>query len=220
MLTTILQLSENAQYALDHLREWNFMWYLIPFLVLLFYMVGTEVEKKNWNGLLAAAGFFLMDWFNELWNALWLHFSEYSAPWLIGDTGEGSTAFISLAGWNIEIMMMFLIMGIYSTKPLLEDKKTKIFGVPNRWVFAIVHATMAVIVEIGLNAIGALVWDYPWWSAKFPLFIFLFGYLHFFVVAYWIFDMESRKKQLITVGVLFAIDLIASILFIGILGWI
>ncbi|MHA1745037.1 MAG: hypothetical protein ACTSWW_03490 [Promethearchaeota archaeon] len=220
MLSLTLQLSDNAQYALDNLRVWDFQWYLIPFLVLLFYMVGTEIEKKNWNGLLAAAGFFLMDWFNELWNALWLHFSGYSAPWLIGDTGAGSTAFISLAGWNIEIMMMFLMMGLYSCKPLLDDKKTKILGIPNRWFFAIVHAAMAVIVEIGLNAVGALVWDYPWWSAKFPLLIFLFGYLHFFVVAYWIFDMESRKKQIITVGVLFAIDLIASILFIGILGWI
>ena len=71
-----------------------------------------------------------------------------------------------------------------------------------------------------LNSIGALTWDYPWWSARAPWLIFLFGYLTFFLVSFWVHDMERIKSKAITVGAIFAGDLIAILVFGVILGWI
>jgi hypothetical protein len=48
----------------------------------------------------------------------------------------------------------------------------------------------------------------------------LIGYVPFFVVSFWVFDMKSIKNKIITVGTIFAIDAIALILFMGILKWI
>jgi hypothetical protein len=71
-----------------------------------------------------------------------------------------------------------------------------------------------------LNAVDALTWDYAWWSAKFPLLIVLFGYLHFFLIAFWVFDMESVRKKIKTVGFIYSVDAVAIILFGFILKWI
>ncbi len=85
---------------------------------------------------------------------------------------------------------------------------------------AIVGSIFCVIVEILLNSVGALTWDYPWWNVGVPWLIFLIGYLPFFLVAFWVFDMESVKKKLITVGSILGFDLICLIVFMGILKWI
>ena len=75
-------------------------------------------------------------------------------------------------------------------------------------------------VTVLLNSIGALTWDYVWWSARSPWLIFLFGYLHFFLVSFWVFDMETVRKKAITVGAIFAFDILLVILFGVILHWI
>jgi uncharacterized BrkB/YihY/UPF0761 family membrane protein len=83
-----------------------------------------------------------------------------------------------------------------------------------------VNSAACVIVEIFLNAVDALTWDYSWWSAKSPIPIFLFGYLHFFLVAYWVHDMQSVRSKAITVGAIFAVDAACLIVFGAVLGWI
>jgi hypothetical protein len=71
-----------------------------------------------------------------------------------------------------------------------------------------------------LHAVGALTWDYSWWGVRAPWLIFLIGYLPFFLVAFWVFDMDSFRKKATTVGVIYAFDIICLILFLGILKWI
>jgi hypothetical protein len=75
-------------------------------------------------------------------------------------------------------------------------------------------------VEIVLNLVGALTWDYSWWGAGAPWLIFLIGYLPFFLVAFWVFDMDSLRKKITTVGIVYAFDIICLVLFVGILKWI
>jgi hypothetical protein len=96
----------------------------------------------------------------------------------------------------------------------------RILGIPNRLVIAVVGAAFCVLVEVLLNQIGALIWEYAWWSAGAPWLIFLFGYLHFFLVSFWVHDMERLRSKLITVGAIYTVDLIAILVFGVILGWL
>lgn len=209
--------TQSAKQAMSILRDSSqFQWYVIPLLAILFYVYAMEVEKKNWNLILTGLAFWGMDWFNEIWNALVFHFSNYAPVW----GAPGDTAFLILIGLNIEIAFMFGIAGIVWGKLLLPDKQTKILGIPNRLFIAISGSAFSVFVEYLLNAADALSWDYSWWNRGAPWLIFLFGYLTFFLVAFWVHDMESRKKQLITVSAIYTFDILAIIIFAGFLGWI
>ena len=75
-----------------------------------------------------------------------------------------------------------------------------------------------MFVEVLLNAVGALTWDYTWWRAGVPWLIFLIGYLPFFLVAFWVFDMESVKQKAITVGSILGFDLVCLVVFGAITG--
>ena len=210
-------MTEFSQQALAILRDASqFKWYVIPLLAIVFYIYTTEMEKKNWSLVLAGLAFWGMDWFNEIWNALVFHFTGYAPVW----GAPGNTAFLILIGLNIEIMFMFAIAGIVWTKMLPPDRKTKILGIPNRAFIAVVGAVFCVIIEILLNAANALTWEYSWWSASAPWLIFLFGYLTFFVMAFWVFDMKTIRSKLITVGTIWGVVLVSLIVFIPILKWI
>ena len=174
------------------------------------------MEKRNWNLVLAGLAFWGMDWFNEIWNGLVFHFTNYAPVW----GAPGKTAFLILIGLNIEICFMFAVSGLIWTKMLLPDKKAKILGIPNRAFIAVAGAIFCVFVEYLLNSAGALTWEYAWWGRSAPWLIFLFGYLTFFVTAFWVFDMKAIKSKLITVGTIWAIDIVALILFIPVLNWI
>jgi hypothetical protein len=115
---------------------------------------------------------------------------------------------------------MFAIAGIVFTKQLPRDPAARILGLPNRLFVAICGAVFCVLVECWLNAVGALTWEYAWWSLRAPWLIFLAGYLPFFLVAFWVYDMKSVRKQITTVGVLYAVVIASLVLFGGILGWI
>jgi hypothetical protein len=210
-------MTESASQALAILRDGSlFQWYVIPLLALAFYVYNVEVEKRNWNLVLAGLAFWGMDWFNEIWNALVMHFTGYAPVW----GAPGKTAYLILIGLNIEIMFMFAVAGIVWGKMLLPDKKGKILGLPNRWFVAIAGSAFCVFVEYLLNGVGALTWDYPWWNRSAPWLIFIFGYLTFFVVAFWVHDMKTLKAKLITVGTIWAVVIASLILFIPILHWI
>ena len=210
-------MTDSALQALSILRDGSqFKWYVIPLLAFVFYVYVIEVEKRNWNIVLAGLAFWGMDWFNEIWNSLVFHLTNYAPVW----GAPGQTAFLILIGLNIEICFMFAIAGITFGKLLLPDKRTRILGIPNRLFIAVTGAAFCVFVEVLLNAIGALSWDYAWWSARAPWLVFLFGYLTFFLVSFWVHDMESVKKKAVVVGTIFAVDLLSILVFGVALRWI
>ena len=53
-----------------------------------------------------------------------------------------------------------------------------------------------------------------------PFLIFLFGYLWCFVFAFWAYDMKEFKQKLQVVEALWAVDVVALIVFAGFLKWI
>ena len=63
-----------------------------------------------------------------------------------------------MSGWNIEIILTFLLVGLYATKFLPKDKDMKILGINNRHFIAIIFSMICVLVELILNQYGALVW--------------------------------------------------------------
>jgi hypothetical protein len=211
-------MSESTLQALSILRDGTlFKWYVIPLLSFVFYVYVVEVEKRHWNAVLAGLAFWGMDWFNEIWNALVLHFSGYAPVWA---APGGDTAYLILVGLNIEIMFMFAVSGIIWTKMLLPKKDDRILGIPNRWVVALGGSAFCVFIEYLLNSMGMLTWDYPWWNRGAPWLIFIFGYLIFFIVAFWVFDMESLKSKIQVVSGIWIFDLVCLVLFMGTLEWI
>jgi len=210
-------MSDSALRALSILRQGNnFQWYVIPLLAFVFYVYTVEAEKRNWSLILAGLAFWGADWFNEIVNGLVLHGTGFAPIW-----GEpGPTAYLILVGLNIETAFMFAVAGIIWTKMLLPNKEDKILGIPNRWFVAIAGSAFSVFVEYFLNAAGALTWEWPWWNRGAPILIFLFGYLTFFIMAFWVFDMKSMKQKIQTVGILWAVDIVSLIVFAGFLKWI
>jgi hypothetical protein len=157
-----------------------------------------------------------MDWFNEIWNALVLHATGYAPVW----GAPADTAFLILVGLNVEICFMFAIAGIVVGKLLPKDPALRILGLPNRVVVALAASTFCVIVELFLNAVGALTWDYWWWSARMPWLIVVFGYYTFFAVAFWVHDLPTVRRKAQVVGALYAFDAACLGLFAGVLRWI
>jgi hypothetical protein len=209
--------TQSALQAARILRDGSlFQWYVIPLFALVVYVYAVEIERRNWDLFFAGLAFWGMDWFNEIWNSLVFHLNGYAPVW----GAPGGTAYLILIGLNIEICFMFAIAGITFGKMLPPDKKLTILGIPNRIFFAIAGSIFCVFVEVLLNAIGALTWDYAWWRASTPWLIFLIGYLPFFLVSFWVHDMERIQSKIVTVGVIYAVDLAAILVFGLGLRWI
>ena len=138
-------MTDSAIQVLAVLRDGSqFKWYVIPLLSLIFYIYVKEVEKRNWNLVLAGLTFWGLDWINEMANGLVLHFTQFAPVW----GTPGSSAFVILAGLNIEIMFMFSISGIVWCKMLLPDKKAKILGLNNRWFIAVAGSAFYGVVAL------------------------------------------------------------------------
>jgi len=209
--------TDSAARALSLLRDPSqFQWYVITLFALVVYVYANEIERRNWNLVFAGLAFWGMDWFNEIWNGLVFHFTQYAPVW----GAPGKTAYLILIGLNIEICFMFAIAGIAFAKMLPRDKKARMLGIPNRLAFAVVGSAFCVLVEVLLNAAGALTWDYPWWNARVPWLIFLIGYFTFFIVSFWVFDMDSLRKKATVVGLIGAVDVVSLVVFGTLLGWI
>ncbi|MEJ2650127.1 MAG: hypothetical protein P8016_17165 [Sedimentisphaerales bacterium] len=155
-------------------------------------------------------------WFNEIWNSLVFHFTDFAPVW----GAPGKTAYLILIGLNIEICFMFAISGVTFGKMLPVDKKVRIWGILNRLLNAIGGSAFCVFVEVLLNAIGVLTWEYSWWNKSAPWLIFLIGYLPFFLVSFWVHDMESVRKKATVIGVIYGVDIVSLLVFGVILCWI
>jgi hypothetical protein len=203
--------------AQDLLRDpTQFKWYAVTLLVLVMYVYSVEVERRRWDIVLAGAAFWLADWINEIINSLVLHFSDRSALW----TTTGDTAYLILIGLTLEISMMFAISGVVFAKSLPPDRRTKLLGLPNRWTIAIAFSLLAVVVELLLHETGYFHWDYWWWNTPFVLPIVVFGYLWFFLIAAYVFDLPDNRRRLRVVGFMAAIVAVSLVLFGPLLGWI
>jgi hypothetical protein len=209
--------TDAASRAIEILRDGSqFQWYVITLFAFVVYVYAVEVERRNWNLVFAGLAFWGMDWFNEIWNALVLHFTGFASVW----GAPGKTAYLILVGLNVEICFMFAVAGVTFGKMLPLDRKLKILGIPNRLFFALANSALCVGIECWLNSIGALTWDYTWWNAGTPWLIFLIGYLPFFLVSFWVHDMQSLRGKVTTVGTIYAINGFAALVFGAGLGWI
>jgi hypothetical protein len=210
----VTSFTREAQHLLRH--PGMFDWSTVTLLALVVYVYAVEVERANWDAALAGIAFWLMDWANEIVNALVLHFNGHAALWTV----TGHTSFLILIGLTVEISLFFAINGVIFAKLLPADRKVKILGVPNRWALSIGLSLVSVGVELLLHADGVFHWYYWWWNvASFPV-IVIFGYLTFYVVAFWVHDMASRTRQITFVASLASLDLAAGLLFGPVLGWI
>ena len=206
--------TREAQHLLRH--PGMFDWSTVTLLALVVYIYAVEVERANWNAVLAGIAFWLMDWANEIVNALFLHFDGHAALWTV----TGHSSYVILIGLTVEISLFFAINGVIFAKLLPHDRSVKILGLPNRWALAIGLSLVSVGVELLLHADGVFHWYYWWWNvASFPV-IVVFGYLTFYVVAFWVHDMGDRARQIGAVVSLAAIDLLAGLVFGVVLGWI
>ncbi len=209
--------TESALATLEHLRDGStFQWYVIPLLAFVVYVYASEIEKKNWSLVFAGLAYWGLDWFNEIWNGLVFHFTQYAPLW----GTPGKSAYTILIGLNIEICLMFAIAGIVFAKMLPRDRQVKVLGIPNRLFYAIAGSIFMVFVEVLLNSIGALTWEYSWWNARAPWLIFLIGYFYFFVVSFWIYDMRGLNKKAMVVGIIYAVDALGLLVFGALLKWI
>ena len=193
-----------------------FNWSTVTLLALVVYVYAVEVERSNWSAVLAGLAFWLMDWFNEIVNALVLHFSGTAPLWAV----TGKSSYVILIGLTVEISLFFAINGIVFVKLLPRDPRARILGLPNRWAIALALSLVSVGVELLLHADGVFHWHYWWWNvASLPV-IVVFGYLTFYFVAFTVYDMTDRARQIRAVAALAALDLAGGLVFGPILGWL
>jgi hypothetical protein len=214
MLGAVAPFTREAQHLLR--VPGTFDWSTVTLLALVIYVYAVEVERANWNAVLAGLAFWLMDWFNEIVNALVLHFNGHAALWTV----TGRSSYVILIGLTVEISLFFAINGVIFAKLLPREKSVRILGLPNRWALAIGLSLVSVGVELLLHADGVFHWYYWWWNvASFPV-IVVFGYLTFYVVAFIVHDAPRRARQLQIVGSLAALDLAGGLIFGPLLGWL
>ncbi len=201
--------AEAVSILRDHTQ---YKWYAISLLLIVIYMYAVEVEKKNWSGIFAGIAFFLWDAFNEVWNELfYLATGKYAGVWMCSTT----TAYEPLIGWNLEIIFMFLVMGISSTKIIPKDKDEMVFGkINNRHFYAFLGAVACVVVEIILNLMDVLIWNYSWWQPNFPFIVFIIGYWPFWEIAFFVYDLPEKKDQIKVLAIIGTVVLILAVVFI------
>lgn len=215
-------MTEATIQALEGMRDLTMLkWYVIPLLAFVFYVYTREIKLArvtgNWNAVFAGLAVFGVDFFNETWNGWVMHLSQRSAFW----TTPGDTALRTMVGWNIEIMFMFLIVGVIYYNTLSESTKEKILGIPEKWFWAIGYSAFCVFIECFLNIGGHLVWEYSFWNLSFGgvWLIFLIGYFHFFCAAILVISLKTLKAKITTLSIFYAVPVIMNIIAFGVLGW-
>jgi hypothetical protein len=215
-------MTESARQALIGLRDFTTLkWYVVPLLALLFYIYVVEIREArrsgNWDAVIAGITLFSADFVNESINGWIFSISGYSALWL----APGPTALRTFVGWNVEIMFMFAIVGVIYYKSIDADPAAKVCGLPNRWFWALFYSGVSVVVELGLNKGGLLVWDYRWWNRGLigVLPIFVFGYLWFYLAAKFAIERPTLRAKVLVPAALLAVALVMNVVGLGLMGW-
>ena len=182
--------SPNTEKALSILRDTsNFQWYVIPLFLIIFYIYAHEYERENWNGIAAGVTYLLLNTLAEIGNSIFLVLTQYAPLW----AAPSGTAYLFLIGLNIELVFMFSLIGLATSKFLPENKEKKYIRINNRIVLAGILAGISLLIETSLNIIGALTWDWWFWSINCPLVVF--GYFGFFLITFWVHDVEDIEKK-------------------------
>jgi hypothetical protein len=213
----MIGVTDAAREALGILRDGStFEWSTVALLAFVFYVYAVEVERRRWDIVLAGLAFWLMDWFNELANSAVFHISDRAPLWAV----TGDTSYLILIGLSVEISMLFLVAGVVFVKQLPADRRLRILGIPNRLLLVFAFSCLCVLVEVFLESTGSFTWEYWWWNTPFVPLIIVFGYMTFFGIAAWVYDMgEDRRRQLRVVGTLAAIDVALGV-GLGLGGWL
>lgn len=214
----LAEITDATREAQDLLRDpEQFKWYAVTLLALVLYVYAVEVERRRWDIVLAGAAFWLADWINEIANALVLHFTDRAPLW----SASGETAYLVLIGLTVEISLMFAIGGVIYAKLLPPDRGARILGLPNRLALGLGFSLFAVGVELLLNRTGYFNWEYGWWGtgAGIPAIVIL-GYLWFYLVAAYVYDLPSDRARLRVVGAMGTAVAVAIIVFGPILEWV
>jgi hypothetical protein len=213
-LTAVTDFTTEAQQLLRDSSQ--FKWYAVTLLTLVLYVYANEIERRRFDIVFAGLAFWLADWVNEIVNSLVLHFSDRAALWTV----TGSTSYLILIGLTIEISFMFAISGIVYVKSLPRDPGMRILGMPNRLAIGLGFSLLATGVEVLLHATGYFHWEYWWWNVPFVLPIVVFGYLWFFLVTAYVYDMRDVRRQARFVGAMASVVAIALVVFGPVLEWI
>lgn len=106
-------------------------WYIVPLFVMVMYFLASEIKKKNYNVVFGVFAFWLADVFNETWNAM-VYATTGQPVW--GTTAAGNSALQILVGYNIEISLMFFVLGLAACKtiPASPDNEGKSFWDGNK----------------------------------------------------------------------------------------
>ena len=215
-MTAMLAITDAARDALEILRDGStFEWSTVTLLAFAFYVYAVEVERRRWDIVLAGLAFWLMDWFNELVNSAIFHATDRAPLWTV----TGDTSYLILIGLNIEILLLFLVTGVIFVKQLPVDPKAKILGVNNRLALVFGFSALCVAIEVFLESTGYFHWEYWWWDTPFVPLIVVFGYMTFFAIAAYVFDLRDRRKQIRVVAVMAAIDVALGV-GLGLAGWL
>src|SRR5256714_5678953 len=216
-MTVLVAVTDAAREAERILRDTgDFQWSTVALLGLVIYVYAAEVERRRFDVVLAGLAFWLMDWFNELANSAIFHASGEAPLWTI----SGSTSYLILIGLTIEISMLFVVAGVAFVKQLPADRDARVLGLPNRLVLVFAFSGFCVLVEVLLHAAGVVPLHHWWWNVPFVPLIVVFGYMTFFGIAAWVYDMGSnRRRQLQVVGGLAAVDVLVGV-GLGLAGWL
>jgi len=208
-------MTEATKQALLGIRDISTLkWYIVPLLALVFYIytkeMGNARRKNNWDVIYCGLVVFGLDFFNETWNGWLAHLSGYSAAW----TTPGETALRVTVGWNIEIIFMFLILGIIYYNTLSEHQDKKLFGINEKWLWAAFYTIFCVFIEVVLNQADLLIWDYSWWSFSWGgiWLILLFGYGIFFFGAGFLLTLKTDKQKITMISIVYAVPIIMTII--------
>lgn len=214
-------MTEATIQALEGLRDLSTLkWYIIPLLLVVVYIYAREINKAgetgNWNPVFAALTVLGLDFFNETWNGWVMAFTQRSAVWTV----PGPTALRVFVGWNIEIILMFSLMGFAYYYFLSKNRDRKILGLDEKWFFAISCTVLAVFVECVLNVAGLLIWEYPWWklSAGGIWLILIVGYFLFFAGAAIVIGLRNNRQKITFVSCVYLVPIVMNIIGLGFLG--
>lgn len=166
----------------------NFNWTFIFILAVVFYVYWSEINKKNYDAVVAGLALYGVHWLYEITNAIIGHFAGYPL-WTVSND---STTFILLIGVSWELSMMFSLAGIISYKMMPTDKK-KMFGLDKRITVTIMMALLFALFESFLAGTSnhSFIWVYKWWGV---IPVFITTYIPFFIASNYVPDMEPRKR--------------------------
>lgn len=168
----------------------NFNWTFIFILSVVFYVYWSEIQKKNYQFVVAGLALYGVHWLYEIANAVIGHFAY--PLWTVSNA---STTFILLIGVCWELSMMFMLAGIISYKMLPDNPTNK-----QRFMGALSMALLFALVESFLAGTSnhSFIWVYKWWGV---LPVFITTYIPFFLASNFVPAMSKRNQKIFLISI-------------------